>query len=205
MPKIEKIEAKSKNDKRVAMNKSTRKKLFKFVANFIKKPSYMLLLAIGALIFWEYYAQDMGMKESIKDTARVVDGDTIAIDTYTGVRKIRLKDMDAPELSQKCSYGDNQQIKYRCGEEAALHLRKMINSKSIECTNEGNDIYGRQLAYCYADGTNINCKMVLDGWAVSYNNKFIPEELIAKTANRGIWRGDFTMPKDYRKQHKQRS
>jgi len=47
--------------------------------------------------------------------------------------------------------------------------------------------------------------MVLDGWAVSYNNKFIPEELIAKTANRGIWRGDFTMPKDYRKQHKQRS
>jgi len=39
----------------------------------------MLLLAMGALIFWEYYAQDMGMKESIKDTARVVDGDTIAI------------------------------------------------------------------------------------------------------------------------------
>ena len=187
------------------MNKYTRKKLFKFVSNFIKKPSYTLLLATGVLIFWEYYAQDMRMKESIKDTVRVVDGDTIVIDTYKGVRKIRLKGMDAPELSQKCSYGDNQQIKYRCGEEAALHLRRMINSKSIECTNEGNDMYGRQLAYCYADGTNINRKMVLDGWAVSYNNKFIPEELVAKTANRGIWRGDFTMPKDYRKQCKQRS
>ena len=187
------------------MKKSTKKKLLKLSSNFIKKPSYMLFFAIAMLIFWEYYGQDMGMKEMIKDATRVIDGDTIVISTDGEAQKVRLKGMDAPELSQECSYGDNQQTKYQCGERAAAELKEMIGSKVLECTDEGNDIYRRRLAYCYADGVNINRKMVLDGWAVSYNKEFIPEELIAKTANRGIWRGDFTMPKDYRKQCKQRS
>ena len=184
------------------MKKSTQKKLLRYAVNFIKKPSYLLIFAILALIFWEYYGKDMGLKEYVKGEIRVVDGDTIAVNN----KKIRLKGMDAPEISQKCTYTQNKQkTKYNCGINAKLHLISIIKGKELECTNEGDDMYGRRLAYCYADGTNINRKMVLDGWAVSYNKEFMPEEVIAKAANRGIWSGEFINPKNFRKKHNKRS
>ena len=89
-----------------------------------------------------------------------------------------------------------------CGKEATTHLRKIVVTKNLECTNEGNYIYGRTLSYCYADGTNINRKMVLDGWAVSYNKKFLVEELIARSGKKGIWKGEFEEPKEWRKKSK---
>ncbi len=177
------------------MKRKTRKQIIKFM----KKPILICFLGLATMVFWEYWDKDMGMKESLgSKNIRVIDGDTIVAN---GV-KIRLKGMDAPESQQKCSYGKNQEIKYLCGKEATTHLRKIVATKNLECTNEGKDLYGRTLSYCYVDGTNINRKMVLDGWAVSYNKEFKVDELIARFAKIGIWKGKFEIPSDWRKKQK---
>lgn len=178
------------------MKGSTRNKILNRSLKFVKKPSWLLGFGILAMIFWEYYGKDMGLKELLEADINVVDGDTIAVKG----EKIRLQGIDAPEEKQECGYmRGGKKIKYLCGQEATRYLKKLIAGKEIECTNEGNDMYGRRLAYCYVEGTNINRKMVLDGWAVGYNKEFAVEELVAMTAGRGLWRGEFERPKDWRK------
>jgi endonuclease YncB( thermonuclease family) len=47
--------------------------------------------------------------------------------------------------------------------------------------------------------------MVRQGWAVAYTRyslRYVPDELIARFADRGIWFGDFTTPEDWRRQHR---
>ncbi|WPX96887.1 thermonuclease family protein [Candidatus Bandiella euplotis] len=134
--------------------------------------------------------------------SRVVDGDTIVLNN----EKIRLKGIDAPESKQWCWYiGDHKEkISYKCGVESAKYLSKLIEGgERIECTNEGKDLYGRTLSYCYVGITNINRDMVYKGWAVGYG-EFKVEELIAMYNKAGIWRGDFEMPSEWRKKRKKR-
>ena len=40
--------------------------------------------------------------------------------------------------------------------------------------------------------------MVLNGWAVSYGDKYSEDEIIAKKMKRGIWQGNFMRPELYR-------
>ena len=179
-----------------------KRKTVRAILKFIKRPSLICFLGLATVVFWEYWGKDMGMKEYLgREDIRVVDGDTIVANG----EKIRLKGMDAPESKQKCSYGEKQQIKYLCGKEATNHLRKIIADQSLECTDEGKDLYGRTLSYCYVDGANINRKMVLDGWAVSYNKEFLAEELIARSGKKGMWKGEFEDPKQWRKNNKSKN
>ena len=72
-----------------------------------------------------------------------------------------------------------------------------------ECKELGVDRYKRKLVECFdRNGISINQKMVVNGWAVSYGNRFKEEEKEEKKQNKGIWKGRFMRPELYRALHK---
>ena len=148
---------------------------------------------------------------------RVVDGDTIVIDTV----RIRLEGIDAPESTQACSkasagavstlpFGppnmlgkpDRAHNQWACGTEATRHLARMIGPAEVRCDDLGPDKYGRTLGRCYVGALNLNAAMVRDGYAwayVKYSKDYVGLEAEARAAGVGIWQGDAMPAWDYRK------
>ena len=127
--------------------------------------------------------------------ATVTDGDTIRI----GKARIRLHGIDAPESQQACS--ENGQT-WRCGDAATAALKSVIGSQSVSCTKRDTDRYGRVVAECRAGAVNLNVWMVRQGFALAYrrfSTEYVRDEDAARTARRGIWRGKFVRPWDWRK------
>ena len=127
--------------------------------------------------------------------ARVIDGDTLDVG---GVR-IRLHGIDAPESKQSCLAGGKR---WSCGREATRALAGRIGGRSVSCQERDRDRYGRIVAVCSASGTDLNAWMATEGWAFAYrrySNAYVAEESGARTARRGVWRGDVIPPWDWRK------
>lgn len=131
---------------------------------------------------------------------RVVDGDTIVVESNIGPRTVRLIGIDAPELES----GE------RSGREAQAHLARLLEPGELlwlEFDLGLEDIYGRLLAYVYvpdADGlwqyagvplTQVNLAMVDAGWARpltvepnrTYADLYMALAERALAAERGIW------------------
>src|SRR5262249_37296221 len=120
--------------------------------------------------------------------AWIVDGDSIRID---GV-PIRLEGIDAPEWDQTCTDQDGRT--WACGRAATRQLRAYTRDLTLTCRPRATDRYGRVVATCLLpDGTDVNARLVRDGWAVVYDfgRTYAAEESEAKAAKRGIWSGAF--------------
>ena len=133
---------------------------------------------------------------SMAGRASVVDGDTIAMQG----QRIRFEGIDAPERSQTCRDGGGE--RYDCGHSATRALAQKIAGETVDCEPHGWDRYGRILAVCRAGDVDLNAWMVREGWAVAYlrySLSYVPAEIEARFARRGIWAGDFTSPEDYRR------
>jgi endonuclease YncB( thermonuclease family) len=131
----------------------------------------------------------------ITGPAKVIDGDTIKI---RGA-KIRLHGIDAPESAQVCKAKEKT---YRCGTSATLALARRIVGKSVSCDERDRDRYGRIVAVCHADGENLNAWLVSEGLALAYrrySTDYIDQEQAAREAMRGLWRGEFVKPWQWRK------
>ena len=134
--------------------------------------------------------------EAITGTASVIDADTLDIHS----QRIRLVGVDAPESKQKCL--DPSGVLYRCGAEAANALSDWINRNPVTCVSEGHDRYNRTLGKCSVRGDSVQNWLVSTGHAVAYraySKEFVPAEDAARTAQTGIWSGEFVMPWDWRK------
>jgi len=134
----------------------------------------------------------------VTGNAFVADGDTL---TISGTR-IRLIDIDAPELDQTCR--DAQDRDWPCGRQASAQLRSHVRGRDLRCQPKSRDKYGRTLATCsLPDGTDINAWMVQQGWAVTSGsaNVYGSQQREAKSARRGLWAGSFTPPREWRQQH----
>lgn len=132
---------------------------------------------------------------AITGTARVVDGDTIAI----GSERIRLEGIDAPETAQSCRRADGSA--WACGRTAARALAKLVAGREITCEGRGYDKYGRLLAICFAGRDDINATMVRSGYAwafVRYSNTYVAEEREARQRLAGIWQGRSEPPWSFR-------
>ena len=71
----------------------------------------------------------------------------------------------------------------------------------MACKRKDVDRYGRIVALCWIGAEDINAWMVWHGWAVAYrrfSTDYVIHEDAAKKARRGIWRGEFQMPRDWR-------
>ena len=74
---------------------------------------------------------------------------------------------------------------------------------SYEPAGDEQDRYGRMVATSYAvGGTNINAYMVRFVYALAfrkYSEKYVPQEERARTGRRGMHRGTFVAPWDWRR------
>ena len=161
-------------------------------------------------------------EKTITGFVKVIDGDSIKIN---GIN-IRLFGIDAPEMKQVCK--DEFKKDYYCGAESKNFLERSILLKlsipknlfeekeeknyKVWCNSKGKDRYGRVLGICgydflYASHPNnsLNGWMVKQGYAVAYKNyskMFIKFEDEAKKNKKGIWKGEFDMPWDWRKKNR---
>ena len=128
----------------------------------------------------------------------VIDGDTILLSN----RRIRLYGIDAPERSQQCVI---QQVRVACGVIARYALMGFVTGATVRCERADVDRYGRDVSRCYADGFDLSAGMVKSGLAVAYrqySEAYVSDEEAAKRLNRGMWRGAFDMPWDWRAQRR---
>ena len=126
--------------------------------------------------------------------ARVIDGDSILV----GRVEVRLHGIDAPEAKQTCVLDG---VRWPCGRQATRALRNLIEGRVVVCDERDRDNYGRVVAVCRHDGTNVNAWLVANGWAMAYRRHslaYVHPESEARSARRGIWRGDFVAPWDWR-------
>ena len=94
------------------------------------------------------------------NVSKVVDGDTI---TMSNGEKVRLIQIDTPELASKECYGI----------QAKSELSKLLNQAGeISLTSDPNldevDKYGRLLRYVFIGNTNLNLKLIEIGAAAPY-------------------------------------
>ena len=111
----------------------------------------------------------------IAGQATVTDGDSLQVSGH----RIRLFGIDAPESRQTCVAG-----------------------RPVACAERDRDRSGRIVAVCRVDGHDINAWMVSRGMAVAYrkdSRAYVAQERSAKAARRGLWRGDFIAPWDWRR------
>ena len=127
--------------------------------------------------------------------ARVVDGDTLEL----GAHRIRLHGVDAPESAQTCRIGATR---WPCGERATRALSERIGGRTVACEEKDRDRYERIVAVCRLGAEDLNAWLVARGWALAYrrySSDYVDEEAAASSAQRGIWRGDFVPPWDWRR------
>jgi len=129
---------------------------------------------------------------TLSGKAYVYDGDSIFFNKI----EVRLQAIDAPERDQACK--DKNGRFYACGVAARDALRRMVAGSEVRCLVSGHDKYHRLLGYCFAGSRDINAAMVEAGQAIAYHHfsqKYVREELRAKSAMRGIWQdAHFTEP-----------
>ena len=127
----------------------------------------------------------------------IVDGDSFVV----GTRKLRLDGIDAPELKQTCK--DNQNAEWPCGRASRAALEQLLFDPGLTCMAEAQDRYARSVATCRTTSTpDIAAAQVSNGMAVTHEfngmRDYGDEENIAHKQKRGIWRGAFDRPEDWR-------
>lgn len=115
---------------------------------------------------------------------RIIDGDTMEIESRTAVRYIGI---DTPESGEPYYL------------EATEANRKLVEGKKVrlEKDAEDKDEYGRLLRYVWVDDTMVNAELVRLGYAYSYSYppnlkyqaRFLQLEKEAREQKRGLWSG----------------
>lgn len=147
-----------------------------------------IVLAVLYLV-WAFPAQ-----ADISGMPTVVAGDIMIVN---GVR-LHLHGIDAPEPNQVCvAKGKN----YRCGTVAMTALMDLVAGTPVICRLHENKTDSFTYAYCEAGGFDLSSNMVHTGWALAdrrSTDKYVAVEGRAKKAKRGLWRGKFAKPWDWR-------
>lgn len=133
--------------------------------------------------------------ECLTGPARVLDGDTIVV----AGERVRLHGIDAPELSQTfwC-----QGRELECGAMAMAALETLVAGVTLRCVGVERDWHGRLVAKAFSsNGIDVGRRLVSAGWALAYRRfsmDYVAAEEEAQRAKRGLWRGSFTMPWEWR-------
>lgn len=175
---------------------------------WVRQIMIVALLAGVAILAWRWEsvtAERITSKSG--DRIHVIDGDSFTISSGQSVRTIRIQGIDAPEYRQTCR--DTKGIEWACGKEARTALEAIIKAGGLECLVAANDSYHRTLGTCSVSGTDdIGREMVARGMAVSGAERsdsswnsggpYLAQEAGAEKSKRGIWRGSFQRPADWR-------
>lgn len=149
----------------------------------------LLASAFSALCSWSSVA--------LAATATAKDGGTLQFAGST----FRLDGIEVPPVDQICI--DEHADSWACGIEAREQLAKLIAGKQVRCGDLGPDPVGRKrrLGLCIVEGETANLSQLLaqKGFAVAdAKGKFKADEMAARTDRRGLWKGCFAAPADFR-------
>ena len=116
---------------------------------------------------------------------RVVDGDTLLVDTDGRLVRIRVFGIAAPELADPC------------GAEATEALRRVTGTKLILRDERPQDQFGRELRYLFTPaGQSIDAELIRQGAARAwrddgaYRDTLVAVEASARSGGTGcLWRG----------------
>lgn len=133
--------------------------------------------------------------ERVVGPAKIADGDTL----FVGGETIRLHGIDAPELDQIVWWNGEQ---VACGMMSMAALEALTAGMDIRCEGIDRDRFGRLVAKCFLpNGTDVGERLVASGWALAYRNystDYVDAETEARKAERGMWRGIFDKPWEWR-------
>jgi len=135
-------------------------------------------------------SHDKGKREweRITGRVRVIDAHTLEFADGTRI----LLHVVAPELDQMGMIGGSL---YPCGKESAEFLRKVIGDQAVMCfLVEAQD----DKWIGYAGDTNLGHALVINGWGFAHHSSLHPAEITAREKQRGMWRGEFLDPDDWR-------
>jgi endonuclease YncB( thermonuclease family) len=146
----------------------------------------------------------LSASQSFAATAIVRDGGTIQLGGVT----YRLDGIDAPELDQICidEHADN----WACGVEARDQLSKLIGGRDVRCEDLGlgTTYKKRHVGICTVEGETapLNQLVVRQGFALNFEpyarGRFKDDEAGAKDNRRGLWKGCFVAPSEFRRGRK---
>jgi micrococcal nuclease len=110
----------------------------------------------------------------------VVDGDTVDVKLQSGMIRIRLHAIDAPESAQPY------------GKKAKQVLSSLVFGKAVEVEPYEQDRYDRLVARLWLDGMDVNAEMVKRGMAWTYRRyaddpAYCAYEKGARDLKRGLW------------------
>jgi endonuclease YncB( thermonuclease family) len=93
-----------------------------------------------------------------------------------------LSEIDAPEHGQDF------------GQQSKDALADLVFGKEVRVVTHGKDRYGRTIGDVFVGQTNVNEKMVADGWAWNFlkyskSQRLAELEKEAREAKRGLWAG----------------
>jgi endonuclease YncB( thermonuclease family) len=127
--------------------------------------------------------------------AKVIDGDTVVV----AEQLVRLHGIDAPELDKTFRWRGQQLV---CGTMSLAALEALIAGVEVRCQIIERDRHGRLVAKVYSpNGVDIGRRLVSAGWAVAYrrySKDYVAAEDEARKAKRGMWRGTFVRPWEWR-------
>ena len=137
-------------------------------------------LILGFLFIPAFVLGDGPLVELRGKIIHVTDGDTVGILVGNETIKIRLEGIDAPESKQAF------------GTKSKEALAKLVAGKDTVVKKTGEDRYQRTLGTIYVGQTNVNEKMVADGWAWHFKKYSKDEELAklevkARESKLGLW------------------
>ncbi|MFQ6001587.1 MAG: thermonuclease family protein, partial [Anaerolineae bacterium] len=116
---------------------------------------------------------------------KVIDGDTIEVETEGQVFKVRYNGIDTPEVGQPCA------------DEATAKNIELVSGQRVTLVKDVSEVdkYGRLVRYVYAGDLFVNAEMVRQGYAVTFTyppdvahaDEFMILEAEARQAGRGCW------------------
>ena len=169
----------------------------KTLANQLGKAIALLLVLVLVVLINHYCTAKI---EPFGPGAEInsIDGDTLRA---ANGAEYRIFGIDAPELKQTCKEANGDS--WLCGRAAKVRLTKLIQAGNVTCEVKNTDRYGRNVAVCRAEGVaDLGEALVRDGYAIDLGVKtgyaYAATEADARAAKRGIWRGTFEPPADWR-------
>jgi len=138
--------------------------------------------------------------QSFAANSTVRDGGAIDLGSVT----YRLDGIDAPALDQICI--DDHADSWACGVDARDQLTSLIGDREVHCDDLGPDKTYKSwhLGICTTEGeaTSLNQLLARRGFAVNLaptgQAKFSEDETDARNDRRGLWKGCFIAPQEFR-------
>ncbi len=152
---------------------------------------FLLIVLMGIFMFNIKIAT---AESAVVGVPEVVDGETVRVAGKT----FRLHGIDAPDIAQTCEIRGRP---YNCGRVSMTALMDLVAGVRIRCVPRSGAAGEPVEANCHATGYDLSEGMVHTGWALAMprqGTKYARIEAKAKKARRGLWKGTFTLPWEWR-------